>query len=166
MCGSFWGVEQNQNGGRCHGTKGQKMINSLQTADSFETWHKNRSSLKVVLFVFKIFKMTANIKIQKIQKWKDFNGNGYLQGVRHAAPYCYYFGLLWKPFWIQNGHQNTKNLPIWAWFGFQVDYDVANWYPLFRSHVMILQIIFVLSLFIVAIYLFTNVIVIIYNYDN
>jgi hypothetical protein len=26
------------------------------------TWHKNRSSLKVVLFVFKIFKMAANIK--------------------------------------------------------------------------------------------------------
>ena len=36
-------------------TKVQKMLNSLQTADPFETWHKNRSSLKVVLFVFKIF---------------------------------------------------------------------------------------------------------------
>jgi hypothetical protein len=23
----------------------------------------------------------------KIQRLKDFNGNGYLQGVRHAAPY-------------------------------------------------------------------------------
>jgi hypothetical protein len=34
-----------------------------------------------------------------------------------------------------------KNPPIWAKFGFQVDYDVANWYPLFGSHVMILQII-------------------------
>ena len=49
----------------------------------------------------------------KIQKWKDFNGNGYLQGVRHAAPYGDHFGLLWRPFWIQNGHQNTKIL----WFG-------------------------------------------------
>jgi hypothetical protein len=28
----------------------------------------------------------------------DFNGNGYLQGVRHAAPYCDHFGLLWWPF--------------------------------------------------------------------
>ena len=44
-------------------TKVQKMLNSLQTADPFEIWHKNRSSLKVVLFVFKIFKMAANIKI-------------------------------------------------------------------------------------------------------
>jgi hypothetical protein len=46
--------------------------------DPFETWYKNRSSLKVVLFVFKIFKMTANIKIKQMaknSKWKDFNGN-------------------------------------------------------------------------------------------
>jgi hypothetical protein len=43
---------------------------SLRTADPFETCHKNRSSLKVVLFVFKIFKMAANLKIKlsKISK--------------------------------------------------------------------------------------------------
>jgi hypothetical protein len=29
---------------------------------------------------------------------KDFNGNGYLQGVRHAAPYGDHFSLLWRPF--------------------------------------------------------------------
>ena len=46
-------------------TKVQKMLNSLQTAYPFETWHKNRSSLKVVLFDFKIFKMATNIKIEK-----------------------------------------------------------------------------------------------------
>ena len=46
-------------------TKVQKILNSNRTADAFETWHKNRSSLKVVLFVFKIFKMAINIKIQK-----------------------------------------------------------------------------------------------------
>ena len=33
-------------------------------------------------------------KLLKIQKCKDFNGNGYLQGVRHAAPYGDHFGLL------------------------------------------------------------------------
>ena len=61
--------------------------------------------------------MAANIKIKKnknsllkIQKLKDFNGNGYLQGVRHAAPYCDYIGLLWWPFLIQNGRQITKIL--------------------------------------------------------
>jgi hypothetical protein len=43
-------------------TKVQTMLNSLRTADPFETWPKNRSSFKVVLFVFKIFKMAANIK--------------------------------------------------------------------------------------------------------
>ena len=86
VCGSFWGVEQIQNGGQ--------MLNSLQTGDPFETWHKNRSSLKVVLFVFKIFKMATNIKIKKIvknSKMNRFNGNGYLQGVRHAAPYDDHF---------------------------------------------------------------------------
>jgi hypothetical protein len=47
-------------------TKVQKMLNLNRTADPFETWHKNRLSLKVVLFVFKIFKMATNIKIKKI----------------------------------------------------------------------------------------------------
>ena len=46
-------------------TKVQKMLNSNRTADPFETWHKNRSSLKVVLFVFKIFQVATNIKILK-----------------------------------------------------------------------------------------------------
>ena len=40
-------------------TKVLKMLNSNRTADPFETCHKNRSSLKVVLFVFKIFKMAT-----------------------------------------------------------------------------------------------------------
>ena len=44
-------------------TKVQTMLNSLQTEDLFETWHKSRSSLKVVLFILKIFQMTA------ISKW-------------------------------------------------------------------------------------------------
>ena len=49
-------------------TKVQTNLNSLQTADPFETCHKNRSSLKVVLFILKILKMAANIKIKKIVK--------------------------------------------------------------------------------------------------
>ena len=57
------------------------------------------------------FKMATNIKIKKIAK--DFNGNGYLQEVRLAAPYGDHFGLLWRPFWIQNGRQNTNILRFW-----------------------------------------------------
>jgi hypothetical protein len=30
-----------------------------------------------------------------------------------------------------------KNLPFWTKFGFQVDFDVGNWYPLFGSCIMI-----------------------------
>ena len=37
-------------------------------------------------------------KLLKIKKLKAFNGNGYLPGVRHAAPYGDHFGLLWQPF--------------------------------------------------------------------
>jgi hypothetical protein len=37
-------------------------------------------------------------KLLKIKKLKDFNGNGYLPGVRHAAPFGDHFGLLWQPF--------------------------------------------------------------------
>jgi hypothetical protein len=54
-------------------TKVQKMFNSNRTTDPFETCHKNRSSLKVVLFVFKIFKMATNIKIFKIVKNSEMN---------------------------------------------------------------------------------------------
>ena len=130
VCGSFWDIEKFKMAAATMVTKVQKMLNSLQTGDPFETWHKNRTSLKVVLFVFKIFKMAANIKILKIVKNSkiDFNGNGYLQGVRHAAPYCNHF-------------TKYKNPPIWEKFGFQVVYDDANRYPLFGSHVMILLII-------------------------
>jgi hypothetical protein len=49
-------------------TKVQKMLDSNRTADPFETWHKNRSLLKVVLFAFKIFKLATNIKITKSLK--------------------------------------------------------------------------------------------------
>jgi hypothetical protein len=41
---------------------------------------------------------------------KRFQWKLILQGVRHAAPYGEYFGLLWRPFWIQNGRQNTNIL--------------------------------------------------------
>jgi hypothetical protein len=47
-------------------TKVQKMLNSNRTADPFETWHKNRSSLKVVIFVIKIFKMATISKLPPI----------------------------------------------------------------------------------------------------
>jgi hypothetical protein len=35
-----------------------------------------------------------------------------------------------------------KNPPIWAKFGFQVDYDVANWYPSFGSHIISYLVVF------------------------
>ena len=46
-------------------TKVKKMLNGNRTAYPFETWYKNRSLLKVVLFVLQIFKMAANIKKKK-----------------------------------------------------------------------------------------------------
>jgi hypothetical protein len=37
VCGSFWGVEQIQNGDRCHGNQGAKNVKLKRTADPFET---------------------------------------------------------------------------------------------------------------------------------
>ena len=62
---------------------------------------------------------------------------------------------IWRSFWFAiaailnpKWSPRYKNPPIWAKFGFQVDYDVTNWYPLFGSHAMILQIISYLVLFV------------------
>jgi hypothetical protein len=60
---AFEGLKKFKMAAVAMGTKVQKMLNSLQVADPFETRHKNRSSLKVVLFIFKIFNMAA------ISKW-------------------------------------------------------------------------------------------------
>jgi len=134
------------------------MLNSKSTADPFETWHKNRSSLKVVLYVFKIFKMAANIKIKKIiknSKRKRFQWKWIFTGSKTCC-------TIWRPFWfamaaILNPKCPTKykNPPIWAKFGFQVDFDVGNWYPWFGSHIMILKIIsyLVISCYVLTLFL-------------
>jgi hypothetical protein len=50
----------------------------------------------------------------KIKKLKDFNGNGYLQGVRHAAPYGDHFGLLFES---KMAAKNTKSSDLGKiWF--------------------------------------------------
>ena len=100
-----------------------------RTVDPYETWHKNRSSLKVVHLVFKIFKMAANIKIKKIvknSKMKRFQWKLIFTGSKTCC-------TIWRPFWfamaaILNSKwpPKYKNPPIWTKFGFQVDYDVAG----------------------------------------
>jgi hypothetical protein len=42
----------------------------------------------------------------------------------------------------QKWQPKYKNPPIWAKFGFQVDYDVVNWYPSFGSHIMSYLVVF------------------------
>ena len=60
--------------------------------------------------------MAANIKIVKNSKMNRFQ-----------------WKWIWQPFWFamvailnQKWQPKYKNPPIWAKFGFQVDYDVAN----------------------------------------
>ena len=105
VCGSFWGVVAMV-------TKVQKMLNSLRTVDPFETWQKNSSSLKVVLFVFKIFKMAANIQILKIviNSKNRFQWKWIFTGSKTCWPYGNHFSLLWWPSWTKNGCQDTKIL--------------------------------------------------------
>ena len=71
--------------------------------------------------------------------------------------------IIWRPFWFAmtailnpKWSPEDKNPLIWEKFGFQVDYDVANWYPLFGSHVMILQIISYHILFSLYFFIFLN----------
>jgi hypothetical protein len=54
----------------------------------------------------------------KIKKLKDFNGNGYLQGVRHAAPYGDHFESIMAA--IIQKSSDLGNIC------FLVDYDVAK----------------------------------------
>jgi hypothetical protein len=117
-------------------TKVQKMLNSLQTTDPFETWHKNRSSLKVVLLVFKIFKMATNMKIKKIvenSKMKRFQWKWIFIGSKTCStilrPFRFAMVAILNPKW----QPKYKNPPILVKFGFQGDYDVANWYPSFTG---------------------------------
>ena len=56
---------------------------------------------------------------------------------------------IWRPFWFamvailnQKWPPKYKNPPIWEKFGFQVDYDVANWYPSFGSHIISYLVVF------------------------
>jgi hypothetical protein len=114
-------------------TKVQFFLNSLRIADRFETWHKNRPSLKVVLFVFK---MAGNIKILKIvknSKFKIFQWKWIFTGSKTCwnilRPFRFAMAAILNPKWPPK----YKNPPICANFGFQVDYDVADWYPNFTG---------------------------------
>jgi hypothetical protein len=68
VCGSSSGLKKFKMAAVAMVTKVQTMLNSLRTADPFETWAINRS-FKVVLFVFKIFKIIF------LAFW-PFHGNG------------------------------------------------------------------------------------------
>ena len=89
-----------------------------------------------MLFVFKMFKMAANINILNIvknSKMKRFQWKWIFTG---SKIYC----TILRPFWFAmvailnpKWSPKCKNLLIWAKFGFQVDYDVQIWYPNFTG---------------------------------
>ena len=84
-----------------------------------------------MLFVYKIFKIAANIKSKQIvknSKMKRFQWIWIFTGSKTCCTIC-------RPFWFailailnQKWPPKYKDPPIWAKFGFQVDYDVTNWY--------------------------------------
>jgi hypothetical protein len=130
-------------------TKVQKMLNSLQTVDPFETWHKNRSSLKVVLFVFNIFKMAANIKIKKIvknSKMKRFQWKWIFTGSKTCCtilrPFRFAMAAILNPKWPPK----YKNPPIWAKCGTTI---VKNWALIISCYVFTLFFIHTTSTWIV-----------------
>jgi hypothetical protein len=70
--------------------------------------------------------MATNIKIKKIVKNSKMNRFQWKWIFTGNKTCC----IIWRPFWFAMvailNRQNTKSLPIWEKFGFQVDYDVAN----------------------------------------
>ena len=105
-------------------TKVQNMLNSLRTANPFETWRKNRSSLKVVLFVFKIFKMVTNIKILKIVKnsnLKRFQWKWIFTGSKTCCTILQPFRFAMVAILNPKRPPKYKNPPIWAKFGTTID---------------------------------------------
>ena len=93
-----------------------------------------------MLFVFKIFKMAANIKIKKINRfqWKwIFTG---------SKTCC----TIWRPCWFamvailnQKWPPKHKNPPIWAKFGFQHDKSQKLDSNYFLLHVYVLTLFFI-----------------------
>ena len=80
--------------------------------------------------------MAANIKIKKIvknSKMKRFQWKWIFTGSKPCCtilqPFRFSMATIWNPKWLPK----YKHPPIWAKFGFQVDYDVANWYPNFTG---------------------------------
>jgi hypothetical protein len=89
-----------------------------------------------VLFVFKLFKMATDTKILKIvknSKMKRFHWKWIFTESKTCCtilrPFRFAMAATFNPKWPSK----YKNPPIWANFGFQVDYDVANWYPSFAG---------------------------------
>jgi hypothetical protein len=79
--------------------KVQKMLNSLQTADPFETWHKNRSSLKVVLcfWNFQNGRQYKNTKFHEVW-WKEskfFLNPPFFVSMATAAKFVHRFRFVW-----------------------------------------------------------------------
>jgi hypothetical protein len=73
-----------------------------------------------------------------LQKWKDFNGNGYLQGVRHVAPYCDHFGLLCRQFESKMTAKIQKSSDLGEiWYYYRHD-RVKNWALIISCYVLTL----------------------------
>jgi hypothetical protein len=73
--------------------------------------------------------MAINIKIKKIVKNSKMNRFQWKWMFTGSKTCC----TIWRPFWFamvailnQKWPPKYKNPLIWAKFGFQVDYDVAN----------------------------------------
>ena len=78
------------------------------------------------------FKMTANIKIKNIvknSKMKWFQWKWKFTGSKTCCPIWWHFWFPMAAILNPKWPPKYKYLPIWTKFFFQVDYDVANWYP-------------------------------------
>jgi hypothetical protein len=88
----------------------QPFRNFKNEVHNFEWWSIFVSSFKRIHCTVSEKRAKQNWSGRK--KWNNKNNNNNKKQSKNnnAAPYGNHFGLLWRPFWILNGHQNTKIL--------------------------------------------------------
>jgi Ulp1 family protease len=90
------------------------------------------------LFIFEflmIFSIFILVAILKILKTKSTTLSDDLFLCQVSKPFRFAMVAILNPKWPPKYH----NPPIWAKFGFQVYYDVANWYPNFTGMLSVMS---------------------------
>ena len=139
MCGSFWGVEKIQNGGRCHGNQGAKNVKFTQRILlKLDTKIDHHSKLCSLFLKFSKWPPIEKLKkIVKNSKMKRFQWKWIFTGSKTCCN-------ILRPFSVRYDSKITAKIQKSSdlseiWFPSRLSYDVANWYPNFTGMLSIMS---------------------------